>query len=292
MDAGAGQGKGGVPTVSVFLPTYNYGAFLPRALDSVLAQSVPPLEIIVADDGSTDDTAQVVGRYGGRVGYRRFDHSGVYTIRQAMLGELKGEWFLNLDADNWLEPNFLEEALAIAGRHQGEERFAFVYPDRVHFGKLNKVMAVPDFNPALLKERNFLDMNSLVRTEVARRFGFDSAFNDGWGDYDFFLTLVENGYVGERMYTSRLHYCVHEGSLSLKSPELDRRERLMKRMVAKHTGFFSPEEAAAAVEGFSANRALWRRLDALARKRRFGTALRLLGDAMVHHPSWLKPPKD
>jgi len=279
------------PSISVFIPTYNYGSFLPRALDSVFSQSMQPLEIIVADDGSTDNTEEIVARYGGRVRYRRFDHAGVYTVRQAMLAELRGDWFLNLDADNWLDPDFLENALAITAKHRGEENFAFVYPDRLHFGKINKLMEVPEFDPERLKKRNVFDMNSLIRTDVARRFGFDSAFNDGWGDYDFFLTLVENGFVGERMSKSQLHYCVHAGSLSLKTPDLDRRERLMKRMVAKHTGFFNPEEAVAAVRGFSAHKALMRRIDVLRRKGRYGKILRLLLHVLRTNPSWLRSPK-
>lgn len=279
------------PSVSVFIPTYNYASFLPRALDSVFAQSVQPLEIIVADDGSTDNTEAVVARYGGRVRYRRFDHCGVYTVRQAMLAELRGEWFLNLDADNWLDPDFLENALEIVEKNAGDEQFAFVYPDRRHFGRINKLMKVPEFDPERLKTRNVFDMNSLIRTATARRFGFDSAFNDGWGDYDFFLTLVKNGYTGERLSKSRLHYCVHSKSLSLKTPDLDRRERLMRRMTAKHTDFFSPEEAEKAVRGFSAHNALKRRIHVLHRKRRYGEMLRLLGGVLLRHPAWLRPMK-
>jgi len=56
-------------TISVVIPSYNAGALLRETLDSVLAQSRPAHEIIVVDDGSTDDTAQIVGEYGGAVRY-------------------------------------------------------------------------------------------------------------------------------------------------------------------------------------------------------------------------------
>ena len=88
------------PSVSVVIPTFNYGRYLPRAVDSVLAQTRSAREVLIADDGSTDDTAEVVARYGDAVIFRRFNHSGVYAVRQAMLAEIRGEWFLNLDADN------------------------------------------------------------------------------------------------------------------------------------------------------------------------------------------------
>ena len=85
--------------ISVFIPTYNYAAFLPQAIESVLAQTLPPVEIVVADDGSTDDTAAVVARYADRVAYRRFEHRGVYALRDAMIRDVQGDWFFNLDAD-------------------------------------------------------------------------------------------------------------------------------------------------------------------------------------------------
>ena len=279
------------PTVSVFIPTYNYGEFLPRALDSVLAQSVSPLEIIVADDGSTDDTAEVVARYGGRIRYRRFDHCGVYNIRQAMLGELQGEWFLNVDADDWIDPDFLACALSIVERHQGDDKFAIVYPDIMHFGKVTCLREKPEFSVARLKQSNFMVMSSLVRLSAARAVGFDAQFNDGWGDYDFFISLVERGYYGERMAASRYHYRIHSNSITTVNPDLDRRERLMRRMIAKHASFFSPEEAAAAIRNVSAYKAFWRRLAALLRKRRLASALRFLATVMVRHPSWMWPPR-
>ena len=129
-------------TVSVIIPTYNYAQYLSQAIESVLAQTVKPLEIIVADDGSTDNTAKVVARYGDAVRYRRFDHCGVYAVREAMLAELRGDWFLNLDADNWIEPNFLEQALAVVARHGEDRAFAFVYPDIRRFGDKDDMVPV------------------------------------------------------------------------------------------------------------------------------------------------------
>jgi glycosyltransferase involved in cell wall biosynthesis len=64
-------GKMIMPRVSVIIPTYNRAALLRRALESVLAQSVQDLEIIVADDGSTDDTAGIVASYASRVKHLR-----------------------------------------------------------------------------------------------------------------------------------------------------------------------------------------------------------------------------
>ena len=249
-----------MPKVSVLIPTYNYAHFLPQAIDSVLAQTVPPLEVIVADDGSTDRTADVVARYGNAVSYRRFEHRGVFSIRQAMLAEIQGDWFLNLDADDWIEQDFLEKALAVVHRSAGDKRLAFVYADRVDFGAYNRQWPAPEYDVQLFKQGNYVAMDSLVRTDFARRFGFDSAFNSGWGDYDFFLTLAKNGYCGERLADSRIHCRVHPASLTEATAAADRKQRLMRQIVAKHGDFFSPEEGARAIRRFAPEAVLRHRL--------------------------------
>ncbi len=246
-------------SISVFIPAYNAAAWLPRAIESVLAQTLKPCEVIVADDGSTDGTADVAARYGDAIRYVRFEHCGVYAVRNAILSELKGAWFLNLDSDNWLEPDFLAKALEVAAAHAHDDNFAFVYPDMQLFGEADGVVERPDFSIEKLKARNYLDMNSLIRTDAARRFGFDPAFNGGQGDYDFFLTLVKNGFTGAPLRSSRLHYCVHAGSISYEGRRRFRHRQLAEQILEKHGEFFSAREAAALRDGArrgSAN-AMW-----------------------------------
>ena len=270
-------------TLTVFIPTYNNAAFLPQAIESALAQTLRPLEIVVADDGSTDDTAEVVARYGDAVRYVRFDHCGVYAVRNAVLREIRGDWFLNLDADNWIEPDFLEKA-AQAVAESADDRLAFIYPDAITFGDYVRKIAVPDFDPERFKSGNFVDMNSLVKTETARRFGFDPAFNDGWGDYDFFLTLAKRGYRGVRLRGTPLHYRVHAGSITAATKTFDRKQRLMRRIVQKHADFFSEEEGRRAIAKFAPEAVMRHRLCELWWAGRRVAALRFAGHLLVAHP--------
>ena len=237
----------GKPPISVVIPTYNYARFLPQAIESAMGQTAPPLEILVADDGSTDDTAAVVARYGTAVKYRRFGHVGVYALRAQMLAEIRGDWFLNLDADNWIAPDFLEKMGEILAANGRDETFAFAYPDMELFGDSAGRVERPEFDAQRLKTGNYIDMNSVIRTEVARRFGFDPAFNSGQGDYDFFLTLAENGYRGVRVPEAVLHYRVHGGSISQAVGRKRNQRRIMNQIVKKHCGFFSPAEVRAAL---------------------------------------------
>ncbi|MEI8352024.1 MAG: glycosyltransferase, partial [bacterium] len=63
--------------VSILIPCYNYGSYLDEAIDSALAQSHPHIEVIVMDDGSTDDTPVVAARYGQRIRFNRTPNQGL-----------------------------------------------------------------------------------------------------------------------------------------------------------------------------------------------------------------------
>ncbi len=90
-------------TISVVIPAYNAGAYIARAIDSVLAQSRLADEIIVVDDGSTDNTAEVVTRYESGVKYIRQDNAGASVARNTGIEAATGQWIAFLDADDeWL----------------------------------------------------------------------------------------------------------------------------------------------------------------------------------------------
>src|ERR671911_2120937 len=96
--------------VSVVIPCYNQAHFLGEAIESVLAQSYPRFEIIVVDDGSTDDTSKVAARYPG-VRYVYQNNQGVSAARNSGLARSEGEYVVFLDADDRLLPEALETGL-------------------------------------------------------------------------------------------------------------------------------------------------------------------------------------
>ena len=97
------------PLVSVIVPNYNYAQYLPQALDSVLAQTYRETEIIVVDDGSTDDSETVVSEYGSLVRFVRQKNQGVSTARNRGVAESKGELIAFIDADDAWLPAKLEK---------------------------------------------------------------------------------------------------------------------------------------------------------------------------------------
>jgi glycosyltransferase involved in cell wall biosynthesis len=99
-------------SVSVVIPTYNYGRFIGDAIRSVLHQTLPPSEIVVVDDGSTDQTATVVAAFGDAVRYIRQDNAGVSAARNRGVNESAGKLVAFLDADDTWEPTNLEKQVA------------------------------------------------------------------------------------------------------------------------------------------------------------------------------------
>ncbi|HET6262971.1 MAG TPA: glycosyltransferase family 2 protein, partial [Chloroflexia bacterium] len=100
--------------VSVVIPTYNRAHCIAHAIDSVLRQALPPHEVIVVDDGSTDDTATVLARYDRRVRVLRQENGGVSVARNNGIAAASGQWIAFLDSDDeWAPQKLAAHAEAI-----------------------------------------------------------------------------------------------------------------------------------------------------------------------------------
>lgn len=97
------------PRVSVVIPTYNSGAIAVEAVESVLAQTYQDLEIVVVDDGSTDNTEQAIRQFGDRVRYLKQENQGVSAARNTGIKHSRGEYIAFLDSDDLWAPDKLAE---------------------------------------------------------------------------------------------------------------------------------------------------------------------------------------
>ena len=102
----------GLGTVSVIIPAYNAAAYVTRAIESALAQTYPPLEILVIDDGSSDRTAEIVERLPAPVRLIRKANGGPATARNLGALQARGNWLALLDADDLWFPDKLRTQLA------------------------------------------------------------------------------------------------------------------------------------------------------------------------------------
>ena len=137
------------PRVSVLIPVYNCAPWIGQAIESVLAQSYQDFEIIVADDGSTDQTAQIVQRF-PRVRYCRQSHTGVAAARNLALSRARGDLITFLDGDDLWQPDKLQLQVTYLQEH----------PEcKIVFGRYRNFTDIPEEN-LTPNERK------LLRTEV------------------------------------------------------------------------------------------------------------------------------
>lgn len=100
------------PLISVIIPAYNNGHYLREAIDSVLTQDYPDVELIVIDDGSTDDTADVLATYAGRLASRFQRNAGMASARNAGYRLSSGSFIAFLDSDDYYTPGRLSLQMA------------------------------------------------------------------------------------------------------------------------------------------------------------------------------------
>jgi len=125
------------PLVSVIIPNYNYGHFLAQTVDSVLAQTYENVEIIVVDDGSTDDSARVLDGYGEKIRWYRQANKGVSEARNRGIAESKGEILAFLDSDDvWLSQK-IEKQVEV---FQADANVGLVHCCYVDFGNDGRLL--------------------------------------------------------------------------------------------------------------------------------------------------------
>jgi len=102
------------PLVTIITPTYNRAAFLPQAIDGVLAQTYENFELIIVDDGSTDNSPEILSEYQSkdeRIRVYRQENQGQSIARNKAITEARGEFICFLDSDNYWAPDKLEQQL-------------------------------------------------------------------------------------------------------------------------------------------------------------------------------------
>jgi glycosyltransferase involved in cell wall biosynthesis len=173
------------PLVSVIMAAYNAAEHIGEALDSVLAQDWHPLEVVVVDDGSTDETAAIVSRYPNVV-YVRQDNRGPSAARNAAAGRSSGEFLANLDSDDLLPPT----------RVSDQARYLRAHPEvGAVFGRQEWINA-PEW---MARDSVYGDVDGIPLSSVMFRRnvffelgGYDSAFEPS-EDMDMLVRLRERG---------------------------------------------------------------------------------------------------
>lgn len=232
--------------VSVVIPCWNSSAFIAETLSSVVAQTLREIEIVVVDDGSTDDTAAIVECAMAadphcRMRLVRQDNAGTAAARNRGIAEAQGRYILPLDADDLIVPTMLEECSALLDADPG---LALVYTDREDFGDVERVWTAGKYELRRLKYFNQLPYCSLFRKSVWQDIGGYRVNVSGFDDWDFWVAAAARGFRGRHLPKPFLKHRRHAGSLLWRM--LGDYERLHARIMLNNGVAYSDAEVAMA----------------------------------------------
>jgi glycosyltransferase involved in cell wall biosynthesis len=200
--------------VSIIIPCFNHGEFLSEAVASVTEIKRNDVELIVVDDGSSDDRTRTEMRTledRGIVVIRQ-DNQGLAAARNAGVFIAKGKYILPLDADNRVRPAYVDRGLQIL---DANPKVGVVYGDAQYFGCRSGRWHVGAFKPEWLLKSNYIDACAVYRREIwEQNGGYDSTMPVlGEEDWDFWLSTFEHGWEFAYVPEVLFDYRVSEGSM-------------------------------------------------------------------------------
>jgi glycosyltransferase involved in cell wall biosynthesis len=228
--------------VSVVIPCFNYGRYLPDAVESVLAGSLREFEVIIVDDGSSDDSVAVAQRL-----IDAHPEASIQLIAQPNCGapgqvrnvgiaQARGAYILCLDADDKLHLDFLR---ACADALDAHPEAGIAYADFQMFGDADTLQQPPPtWNARVELDCNFVGTASMFRRQAWQQVGGyepDRAMV-GYEDWDFWVGCVEHGWSGVKVPGALWYYRVHGGSIY--STHVRRDQELKARIVLKHPSMY------------------------------------------------------
>ena len=193
-----------MPKVSVIIPTYNSANYLPEAIESVLAQTYKDFEILVMDDGSTDNTKDVVAPYLDRIIFLEGPNGGPSKARNRAILESSSEYVAFLDADDIWYPDKLDRQITIFAENQhyslvhSDASYTRIYTsqeDRTWFSLKKRVKSGWIFSELLTE--NFIILSSvIVKRDCLNRIGLFDEDLKCWEGYDLWLRIAFEYQIG------------------------------------------------------------------------------------------------
>lgn len=194
--------------ISVIIPLFNREKTIVNTLKSIDRQTYTDLEVIIVNDGSTDESEKKVANYlkktSTNIPYSFFNQSnrGAPVARNRGFKESKGDYVLFCDADAILEPDALETMLKALENNPGA---SYAYSS-FNWGK--KLFKLDEFNPKKLKKMPYIHSMSLIRREDFPQSGWDENIKK-FQDWDLWLSMLQEGKIG--LWIPRVLFTIETG---------------------------------------------------------------------------------
>lgn len=221
------------PILSIVVPCYKQAEYVAETLDSIRKQTLQDWECIVVNDGSPDNSSEIVGEYvrlDSRIRLIETENRGVSAARNTGIRASSGEFILPLDADDIIMPEYARLAVEYLQQHPETK---LVYCEARMFGEINKYWDLPEY-----RWDRFIFNNSVFCPSVFRRADFDKTpgYNEsmraGWEDWDFLLGFLDRDDIVYRIPKVLLLY--RTKAVSKSTEVMDKYEALAGQLIDNH----------------------------------------------------------
>lgn len=214
------------PLISVVVTNYNYGKYLSEAVQSIVDQSYEPIELIVVDDGSADDSQKIIARLKSlhQDRFQRFivrfleANKGVNAALNVAMQDVEGEITVIFDADDILDKNHLQKMVSVLlGAHKNDEAITFSYCDCILIDELGSKIQrglSKAFKPELIETESFLPRPSPIFSSTLK--SFFPLPEDSTDDpkHSLWKEICRAGYKGVYVQEPLFLYRVHSSNIS------------------------------------------------------------------------------
>jgi glycosyltransferase involved in cell wall biosynthesis len=229
--------------ISIIVPCYNQGIYLKETIQSALASSYRPLEILIINDGSTDNSlelAQELETQHPEVRVLDQANAGVTKARNAGIAAAQGEYILPLDGDDLISPAYIEQGLAILA---SRPEVKVVYCQAEKFSSSGrKPWKLKPFSLQQLAKDNMIFVSALFRKADALAVrGFSEDMKLGREDWEFWIKLLKNGGEVVQLPLVGFFYRLTPTSKRKKTGGTAFKKARIAYLNAKHADFFERE---------------------------------------------------
>ena len=201
--------------VSIIVPVYNTGKYLKKCINSLINQTEKDIEIILLNDGSTDNSEDIIKSYKDkRIKYIKKENTGIGSVRNLGIKESKGQYLMFIDSDDYIKLDCVEKLYNYAVNNNSDLVVSDFYKD---FGNHLEEIKIEDFNPSPLRENpniiNYVNLgpcNKLYKKEVLNGVYFEE--NLKYEDAPFVVKALKNAHNISKLNEPLSYYVIHENS--------------------------------------------------------------------------------
>lgn len=232
-----------MPKVSIIIPCYNQEKYVAEAINSALRQTFKDIEIVCVNDGSTDNSVEIIKSFENK--YKNFiflnneENRGVIYSRNFAIKNCNGTYILPLDADDIIEPTYVEKAVKILDNNPN---IGIVYCKAKIFGNYDKYWNLKPFNKSDILYENCIFCSAIFRkSDFLKIGGYNNNMKYGCEDYDLWLSFIEQGLevfqINEILFSYRQYDETSRTTISLKN-----KKEIWNNLIKNHINLYLNDE--------------------------------------------------